>query len=75
MVPQINDSDATFFAMATRWGNQTIIIFLFPFMVDGIEILGSFILFGVINLIYAFYTLIFIIDSRGMTNTNLVEQY
>lgn len=61
--------------MEARWGFQAVLIFLFPYMVKGFGIFGAFVLFGVLDLAFAVYATVCLIDSRGLTNSELVQQY
>ncbi|CAD8194510.1 unnamed protein product [Paramecium octaurelia] len=75
IVPQLNDSDGTFFTMDLRWIFQAILIFSFPYIVQGVNISGAFYIFGGIDLFYTIYCGFFILDSRGKTGAQILEMY
>ncbi|CAD8117428.1 unnamed protein product [Paramecium sonneborni] len=59
-VPQLNDSNRTFFTMDLIWIFQAILIFSFPYIIY---------IFGSLDIFYTIYYGFFIFDSLGKNSS------
>ncbi|CAD8094002.1 unnamed protein product [Paramecium sonneborni] len=75
MTPEINTSEGTYFCFVTLYAWQLLMLYIFPFMLDGIKMSGSFILFGILTFLALIYFYFSVKETKGFNHNEIDNLY
>ncbi|CAK60856.1 unnamed protein product (macronuclear) [Paramecium tetraurelia] len=75
MIPEINTSEGTYFCFVTLYVWQLFMLYIFPFMLDALQISGVFIVFAILTLLSILYFYVYVKETKGLSHTEIEKQY
>ncbi|CAD8112085.1 unnamed protein product [Paramecium sonneborni] len=75
MTPEINSSEGTYFCFATLYAWQLLLLYIFPSMLDGLKMSGSFILFGILTILSTIFFYFFVKETKGLNHKEIDRLY
>ncbi|CAD8123010.1 unnamed protein product [Paramecium sonneborni] len=75
MTPEINSSEGTYFCFVTLYAWQLLILYIFPFMLDGIKMSGSFIVFAILTTLSTIFFYLFVKETKGLNHNEIDKLY
>ncbi|CAD8123002.1 unnamed protein product [Paramecium sonneborni] len=75
MAPEINSSEGTYFCFVTLYAWQLLVLYIFPFMLDGIKMSGSFIVFAILTILSTIFFYFFVKETKGLNHKEIDKLY
>ncbi|CAD8205239.1 unnamed protein product [Paramecium octaurelia] len=75
MIPEINTSEGTYFCFVTLYVWQLFMLYIFPFMLDALQIGGVFIVFAILTFLSIIYFYFFVKETKGLSHNEIEKQY
>ncbi|CAD8082450.1 unnamed protein product [Paramecium primaurelia] len=75
MTPEINTSEGTYFCFVTLYLWQLIMLYIFPFMLDAIQISGAFIVFAILTFLSTIFFYFYVKETKGLNHDEIERLY
>ncbi|CAD8193197.1 unnamed protein product [Paramecium octaurelia] len=71
MTPEINSSEGTYFCIISIFVWQLFMLYVFPFMLEGMSMTGSFILFTILTFLCLIFSYFFVKETKGLNHREI----
>ncbi|CAD8127262.1 unnamed protein product [Paramecium sonneborni] len=71
MTPEINSSEGTYFCIISVFVWQLFMLYVFPFMLEGMSMTGSFILFTILTFLCLIFSYFFVKETKGLNHREI----